>query len=280
MRPPAKPAGFCLWSALSLSPLSDMALLLMILIEKQLITAPGDQGDGLTLCDGRHYVIRDCLIDFSSLPLNEIDEALGVTWGCSAEIYNCVFRGAGKLVLCGSGDSDKLALEKGKKVVFNDCLFENFSRRGPEVQDGMLVEMNRCLVRGWASADRFTVRTFGAWAHGAGSRIEAHDCVFWQDEIFGRHFIRDFLGHFGQAVNDGGIKAIFSREAWLPGAWRGLVASNGGQAKAKGCYANHPWIILDNRSSRMEAGEAMRLIAGMEKLKARLMRELGKDGRK
>lgn len=118
-------------------------------IENRYITRPGSQGDGLTLCDGQHYVLRNCLIDLSGNDLDEIDEALGITWGCSAEVYNCVFRGAGKLVLCGSGDRDKLSLEHGKQVVFNDCLFENFSQRGPEVQDGMRVELNRCVIRNW-----------------------------------------------------------------------------------------------------------------------------------
>lgn len=240
-------------------------------IENQYITSPGSRGDGLTLCDGDHHVIRNCIIDLSAHSLDSIDEALGITWGCSAEIYNCVFRGAGKLVLCGAGDKERLALEKGKQVVFNDCLFENFSRRGPEVQDGMHVELNRCVIRNWGVPDRFLTRSFGAWAHGPGSFIKANECVFWQDSAFGKNFLKDLIGHFGQAYNDGGIRGLLSTDAWRPGNWRGLVSSDGGSVAGSRCYANHWWIKIEQCASRMREQEALTLIGRLEEMKKNLI---------
>lgn len=246
-------------------------------IENRLITKPNDQGDGLTLCDGQHYVIRNCIIDFSDQEIGSIDEALGITWGCSAQISSCVFRGAGKLVLCGSGDAERAGSEYHKKVTFNECVFENFSRRGPEAQDGMHVELNRCLIRNWGDAERFSVRSFGAWAHGYGSLIRANHCVFWQDKMFGKYFVRDLIGHVGQAFNDTGLRGLFSMDAWRPGNWRGLVASDRGAVMAWDCYANHPWIALRNRSFNMDEIDAHKLITKLEKMKAGLYAAFGGD---
>lgn len=221
-------------------------------ITKKYITSPGSQGDGLTLCDGKHYVIDNCIIDFSNQDLDDIDECLGITWGCSAEISNCIFCGAGKLVLCGSGDKDKAGREHGQIVRFTNCIFENFGRRGPEVQCGMQVYLTDCLIRNWGEPDRFTVRSFGAWAHGAGSFIIADSCIFWQDNgRFGKHWFKDMVGHIGQAWNDERFLGLFSKDAWRPGNARGLVESDGGCVMAKNCYTNQAWVVIENHSEPM-----------------------------
>lgn len=224
-------------------------------IKDRYITSPGDQGDGLTLCDGNHYVIDNCIIDLTYHNLDDIDEAIGVTWGSSAEISNCTFRGAGKLILCGSGDKDKLHLEKDKTVTFRRCIFENFSRRGPEVQDGMHVFLEECLIRDWGQPDRFTVRSFGAWAHGEGSSIHATKCVFLQEHFYTRNFFKDLIGHIGQAVNDGGFWRFFTKEAWRPGTKRGLTATVGGYVEAINCYASKG-VVLENRTDKMSEEDA------------------------
>lgn len=61
-------------------------------------------------------------------------------------VDECVFTGAGKLVLCGSGDIDKRAVEAGKSVCFRDCVFADFGRRGPEAQAGMRVGLENCSI--------------------------------------------------------------------------------------------------------------------------------------
>lgn len=96
----------------------------------QHITAPDTGGHGLGISDGEDWLVEDCIIDLSSCPLDQLDEAVGVTWGSSAVFRRCVIRGAGKLVLCGSGDAAKAAMERGKVAIFEDCILEDFGRRG------------------------------------------------------------------------------------------------------------------------------------------------------
>lgn len=233
--------------------------LVMLLTQKH-ITEPNSQGDGISFFDGGNHTLRDCVVDLSVCDLADIDEALGVTWGSEAIVRNCIFRGAGKLILCGSGDADKKHLEYGKQVTFEHCLFENFGRRGPEVQDGMKVYLYNCVIRNWGYPDRFTVRSFGAWAHGDGSYIYAENCVFWQDEKWGRHPVKDLIGHIGQAFNDTGFRGLFSKDAWRPGNRRGLVASDGGLVEAINCWANHDWIVLENCNGEMSDEKAQEIL--------------------
>ena len=105
----------------------------------QRIIAPDAGGHGVGISDGEDWLVEDCIIDLSACPLDQLDEAVGVTWGSSAIFRRCVIRSAGKLVLCGSGDAAKAAVERGKVVIFEDCILENFGRRGPEAQSGMRV---------------------------------------------------------------------------------------------------------------------------------------------
>lgn len=245
-------------------------------IEGRYFNHPGSQGDGLTLCDGNSYRIKNCLFDMSANSLEDIDEALGITWGSSAVVENCVFRGAGKLVLCGSGDADRKADEHGKKVVFMNCIFENFGRRGPEVQDGMMVELNNCLIRDWGEPSRFTVRSFGAWAHGKGSHIRALSTIFMQDSLFTRNFLADMIGHIGQAWNDRGIKGILSRDAWVPGRARALTASDGGCIDAWNCYFNKWWLMGNCQPCLlMDEQEAEERIVALEIMKEQLLHRFG-----
>ena len=145
----------------------------------QTITAPDAGGHGLDMSNGQDWLVEDCLIDLSACPLTRLDEAIGVTWGSSAVFRRCIIRGAGKLVLCGSGDAAKAAMERGKVAIFEDCILEDFGRRGPEAQSGMRVMLRGCLIRNWGALERFDVRSFAAWAHHGGD-IEAVDCVFDQ----------------------------------------------------------------------------------------------------
>lgn len=225
------------------------------IVGKHITTPIHPGGDGISCCDGEHYNIKNCCVDFTAQPLDNIDEALGVTWGSTAIVTNSYFVGAGKLILCGSGDEDKIELECGKSVLFKDCTFSHFGRRGPEVQDGMEVILENCLICNWGAPDRFTVRSFGAWAHGKGSRIIAYNCIFWQDYRFGRHWFQDMIGHIGQAWNDSGVRGLFSKDAWRPGNCRGLVASDGGYVEAHNCYRNHDWIVIENCKSFMDESE-------------------------
>ena len=230
----------------------------------QTITAPDAGGHGLDMSHGQDWLVEDCLIDLSACPLDQLDEAVGVVWGSSAVFRRCVIRGAGKLVLCGSGDTDKLNVERGKTVIFEDCILEDFGRRAPEAQDGVRVLMRRCVIRNWGVRSRFTVRAFAAWAHD-GASIRAEDCVFWQDRFLQaglRGLAVDLANWIGWAWNRRDRNPLH----WImPGVCRGLTASQGGTVSAAHCYKNRWWIRLSGHEGpRMGKKEALALMAELE----------------
>lgn len=230
----------------------------------QIITAPDAGGHGLDMSDGQHWLVEDCLIDLSACPLEQLDEAVGVTWGSSAVFRRCLIRGAGKLLLCGSGDASRATVEHGKTVILEDCLLEDFGRRGPEAQAGMHIVLRRCLIRNWGVRSRFTVRAFGAWAHD-GASIRAEECVFWQDRFWQsglRGFVVDLANWIGWCFN----RRDWNPLHWLlPGVCRGLTASQGGTVRASRCWTNRWWIRLQgHRGPRMTRAEALALMAKLE----------------
>jgi len=253
-----------------------------IIIKGWRITAPTTQGgDGLGFADGKEYLVQDCIIDLSACPLDTIDEAVGVTWGSSATFQRCVIRGAGKLCLCGSGDADKVDVEEEKRVRFIDCVLENFGRRGPEVQSGMRVFLQNCLVRNWGDPSRFTVRNFGAWAH-KGGRIDAIGTIFWQDRFLRpwKQFWADLFDHIGQAWNDEGIRGLLRLSTWIPGVCKGLLATDGGEAYAWQCWKNHWWICLPWRhtTAMMDKTDAKIMLVRLQNMAAELDAKLPKEG--
>ncbi|WP_419492392.1 hypothetical protein, partial [Desulfovibrio sp.] len=169
-------------------------------------------------------------------------------------------------------DTDKLNVERGKTVIFEDCILEDFGRRGPEAQSGMRVMLRGCLIRNWDAPDRFDVRSFGAWAHHGGS-IEAVGCVFDQSCLWRgwQIMVRDWLAHLGQAWNDEGLRGLLRPANWLPGICRGLVATAGGQVWAENCHATRWWIRLEgHRGPRMGRKEASAVVERRERLLAEL----------
>jgi len=259
----------------------------MIEIRNKRITRPGQLGpeftgdDGLGMYrEGESYLIEDCIIDMSDVPLDEQDECCAVTYGAAATFKRCVIRGAGKLFLCGCGDDDKVPVETGKKVELYDCILEEFGRRGPEVQDGMQVLMHGCLIRNWGASDRFTVRNFGSWAH-KGGRIDAVGCVFWQDSFWRplKQMIADLCNHIGEAWNTEGIRGLLRLSTWIPGVCKGLLATADGEAYAWACWRNHWWIAMPWRHTTepMSDSDAEQLIEELEQMAANLDAELPRD---
>lgn len=244
-------------------------------INKTFLQTDGTWSGGLELFDGRQHILRNSVIDLSGVDLEEMDEALSFSWGCFGEVSNCVLRGAGKLVLLGCGDADKLQVEQGKEVYFSNCIFENFSRRAPEVQDGMRAILKNCLVSNWGLADRFSVRSFGGWAHSANSSIYAENVIFRQEKFFTGRFWADLIGHIGQAVNDGGFMRLLTKEAWQPGVCRGLVATCGGNVRAEHCYKNRWWISIQKHANPMDKAEARLLEEKLESMRRKLYERLG-----
>jgi len=231
--------------------------------------------DGLGLFDGHEYLVHDCIIDMSEA--EDADEAAAVTWGSSAEFRRCIIRGAGKLFLCGSGDKDKRSVEDGKTVTLENCILENFGRRGPEVQCGMQVTMRNCLIRNWGDPDYFDVRSFAGWAHDEG-QLDLYSCVLWQDKFVRPlgQFFTDLANHIGQSFNDNGALAFFLPSTYIPGVCRGLMASDGGSVSAQYCYSNKWWIRIQCRDGKMDSDEADELVERLEYMAALLDRELPK----
>lgn len=262
----------------------------MPIIENKLITRtdwkPGDKPkDGIGMCNGMHWDIKNCIIDLTDAPDGSVDEACGITWGSSATFEHCVIRGAGKLVLCGCGDDPdeaesedirkKILAERGKTVTFWGCILENFGRRGPEVQGGMTARLYDSMVFNWGCNDQFDTRAFGVWAHDEG-RVEAKSTLFLRGERPSiKHWFQDHWYHFGQAVNERGFfKALFHRDAWLSGYKRALTAGPRGFVYASDCYFTDG-LVTDSDNNPMSSSAAYQYLVRLLEMKQRLGRELG-----
>lgn len=234
------------------------------IIEDQYITAPtGAGGDGITVygSDGL-VVIRNCTVDLGRWPLDKLDEGISGVDGARAVIRRTRVTRVGKAILWGNGDYPDT--DPDAELVLEDCIIRDVGRRAPEAQDGVRVIMRRCVIRNWGIGSRFTVRSFGAWAHD-GASIRAEDCVFWQDRFWQaglRGLVADLANWIGWC---------WQRRDWnllhwfLPGVCRGLTASQGGKVSARRCYANHWWIRLQgHQGARMEKREALALMAELE----------------
>lgn len=234
------------------------------IIEEQYITAPVSRGgDGITVygSDGP-VVIRNCTVDLGRWPLDKLDEGISGVDGARAVIRRTRVTRVGKAILWGNGDYPDT--DPDAELVLEDCIIRDVGRRAPEAQDGVRVIMRRCVIRNWGIGSRFTVRSFGAWAHD-GASIRAEDCVFWQDSFWQSGlwgFVVDLANWIGWC---------WQRRDWnllhwfLPGVCRGLTASQGGKVSARRCYANHWWIRLQgHQGARMEKREALALMAELE----------------
>lgn len=239
-----------------------------MIIENKIITNIEEFGkDGLNICDNEEWKIKNCIIDMSKYSNSEIDEAVGITYGSSAIFDHCIIKNASKLVLCGSGDKEAKELEKDKNVLFTYCLFENFGRRGPEVQSEMDVILDHCVVRNWNNPSYFNVRSFGAWAHHGGT-LSISNSVFIQEKFMSSFslFFKDLLNHIGQAWNDEKLFGLLQLESYLPGSCRGALATCGGAIEVLNCYKNKWWIYLENSKGSMNKFDANLLIAELETL--------------
>lgn len=251
----------------------------MIFIQNKIIKdIEKESKDGLALNDGLEYLIKNCIIDLSDI--DNVDEALSVVNGSSAEISNCIIRGSCKLILCSSGDKDKINLEKGKTVIFNNCIFEDFGRRGPEVQNDMKIILNNCLIRNWGNINKFSVRSFGSWAH-HGGHIIANNCVFQQTKLKYnlseiKYFILDKINHIGQAYNDEGLIGIFKRKTWKSGLLWGLVSTANGYVEANNCWKSNKSIILENSKNELSDEDGMLLLIKLVNIKNEIKKILKK----
>lgn len=234
------------------------------IIEEQYITAPLSRGrDGITVygSDGP-VIIRNCTVDLGRCPLDKLDEGISGVDGARAVIRRTRVTRVGKAILWGNGDYPDT--DPDAELVLEDCIIRDFGRRAPEAQDGVRVIMRRCVIRNWGIGSRFTVRSFGAWAHD-GASIRAEDCVFWQDRFWQsglRGFVVDLANWVGWCFN----RRDWNPLHWLlPGVCRGLTASQKGKVSASRCWTNRWWIRLQgHRGPRMSKREALALMAELE----------------
>ncbi|MBQ7607925.1 MAG: hypothetical protein IJU76_08145 [Desulfovibrionaceae bacterium] len=225
---------------------------------------PGPKSDCLQLCGKHTYTLRDCIIDATGLEDGCVDEACGITRGASATFDHCLFRNAKKLVLLGSGDKERRLDEDGKTVIFRNCWFDNFGRRGPEVQCGMICTMDGCLITDWGGGDRFDTRAFGAWVHD-GAVLEIKNSVFMQNvKPSLKTWFLDHVKHIGQACNDHGIGALFKRRTYVSGFKRACTYDHDDLCDVimSNCYVQDG-LVADNNLSPMSETEAFKLYAEM-----------------
>lgn len=128
-------------------------------LENERVTAPAvPEGDGIMVRgDDGETVVRRCVVEFSGVPLEDMDEAASFVQGAHARVVQCRFTGAGKLVLCGSGDTPEL--DAGVHVIFEECIFSGFGRRAPKAQDGVRITLHRCLIKALHCAELWRLGT-------------------------------------------------------------------------------------------------------------------------
>ena len=93
------------------------------IIEDQYITAPiSAGGDGITVygSDGL-VVIRRCVVDLGSWPLERLDEGLSGVDGARAVVRETRVARVGKGILWGNGDYPET--DPGAELVLEDCTF-------------------------------------------------------------------------------------------------------------------------------------------------------------
>lgn len=250
----------------------------MIEISHRYITSPAQTptDDGLGFCNGENVWVHDCYIDLQGNPISELDEAIGLTYGAQGLVEKCVIRGASKNILIGSGDKEAVPLEIGKHITIRECIIEQGGRRFPEVQDGYVVFLQKCLIQDWGMKSRFKDRSFGAWAHNGG-KLHAMSCVFRQQSL--RRgilwWLKDITAHIWQALIDDGLKVLFQRKTYLPGTCRALTCDNTGRVSAVDCWKSHPQMLIENCESYMSDDDADALIEELEQMRAKLKTKLG-----
>ena len=225
---------------------------------------PGDKSDCLQLCGHHDYIVRDCIIDATGLEDGCVDEACGITWGACATFDHCLFKNAKKLVLIGSGDADHADEENGKNVIFRNCWFDNFGRRGPEVQSGMICVMDGCVVTDWGREEKYSDRTFGAWCHD-GAVLIVKNSVFLQNvKPSLRLWLKDHAYHISQAWKDHGPLALFKRRTYVSGYKRACTYDHDELCDVimQHCYVQDG-LVADNNSDPMTEDEAFKMYTDM-----------------
>ena len=221
-------------------------------IKDLIVTCPDVNGDGICVKlneSGRVISIKNCIVDFSDLDTESLDENISFVCGANAIVQNSVFTNGIKLVLCGNGDHPKE--DKNMFVEFDSCVFKDFGRRGPEAQDGATVILNKCVIWSWGIRDLFSVRSFAGWAHTDAS-IVMNDCVLIQEHFNQSGWLNmliDIGNHIGNDFNEGSL----SLRSLIPGTMRGLYASTGGRVEFNDSYK--PWWVYVEGAKPFSTGD-------------------------
>ena len=224
-----------------------------IVLENLHIYTVNENGDGLTIVnDGQNtnYKILNSSIQLYRTHQNDLDENLSFVDGVHATVENCLIAGGTKLILCGNGDHPNT--DKNMKIVFRNCVFKDFGRRGPEAQDGATVVLENCVIWNWGVENRFSVRNFAAWAH-ANSKIIMHDCVLIQDKFWQcslKNMIIDIANHIGNDFND----KCLSLKSLIPGVMRGLFETNNAHGGIGFCDSCKNWWVWVECADMFDTG--------------------------
>lgn len=210
--------------------------------------------------------IYGCTFDMTACPTSVQDEVISCVRGASGTIRNSLIIGGIKAILVGNGDHPIQDTQTNTWTIENCAIF-GAGRRCPEVKDGATVYMRNCWIHDWGHT--FNVRAFGAWAN-RGGRIVAEHCLFTQSG--GRlslgvwNTVKDIANHVGNAVNVGGVSALFKQSSWRQGICRGLTAEteSGGFVMASHCFANKPWIRIENHENPLTRAQALDVADGLE----------------
>lgn len=203
---------------------------------------PDEGGDGLKVFgDDNPNTVEDCRISFKGCDIKKLDENISFINGCMCTVKNCTFENGIKLALCGNGDYPNN--DKFGKIIFENCTFKNFGRRGIEAQDGITVILKNCTISNWGVKEFFDVRSFATWAHSR-AKVKLYECHFEQTSFFQSGFINFFIdlaNHIGNDIND----HCLSLKSFIPGVCKGAYSTDDGTVYCYNCTKNKWWIYLE-----------------------------------
>ncbi len=213
----------------------------------------GKDTDGVTLKGPGFSYIQNAVIDREGCNPATADELISNIHGGDVIFYRCRFRDNGKGYLQGSGDATPAELLSGQRSIFYECIFDSNSRRNPFIQVGQGY-MIRCLVKDWGM--NFHEKSYGCRA-GSYGQLMVINSVFMQptlkDCLRRWHFLRDTF-----------CQMYLWHHKFRPGFALGAFADPGGHVMCYNCYANRPWIYLENHRDPMDMNEALLLVDELE----------------
>lgn len=186
----------------------------------------------------RRALIKNCIIDLREVPYNEQSAAISGICGSVVIVEDTIIIGAKTAITCGAGMykyQDRRSTWGLNNVAFIDC-----NNGCPEVQNGVQMFMNNCLIENWGK--NFCDLSFGARSV-SGAYLEAINCLFIQNHTPGlKNFFKDLYNHARLANSNKPSKLM---DYITPGFKRAATSTPTGRMILTNCYFSSPSLRKD-----------------------------------